>query len=130
MPAPAPALIVNPFSFYLFYLVLEENLIIFNFLLKFISEILFKLFSSSLNVHMVSLRQEQNPIMKFAVPFLKMFAFCMLWRAQFLSDFYSVFCVHQILISLPLSAKIWEQKVSSRVHAFTPRACTSLHGSL
>ena len=46
---------------------------------------------------MVSLRQEQNPIMKFAVPFLKMFALCMLWRAQFLPDFDSVFCVHQIL---------------------------------
>ena len=51
---------------------------------------------------MESLRQEQNPIMKFAVPFLKMFALCMLWRAQFLSDFYSVFCVHQILSSGPL----------------------------
>ena len=35
--------------------------------------------------------------MKFAVPFLKMFAVCMLWRAQFLSDFDSVFCVHQVL---------------------------------
>ena len=45
---------------------------------------------------MVSLRQEQNPIMKFAVPFLKMFALCMLWRAQFLSDFYSVFCVQKV----------------------------------
>ena len=51
---------------------------------------------------MVSLRQEQNSIMKFAVPFLKMLALCMLWRAQFLSDFYAVFCVHQILILLPL----------------------------
>ena len=30
----------------------------------------------------VSRRQEQNPIMNFAVPFLKML--CMLWRAQFL----------------------------------------------
>ena len=47
---------------------------------------------------MVSLRQEQNPIMKFAVAFLKMLALCMLWRAQFLLDFYAVFCVHQILI--------------------------------
>ena len=31
----------------------------------------------------------------------------MLWRAQFLSDFYAIFCVHQILILLP--AKIWDQ---------------------
>ena len=50
------------------------------------------------HIYMVSLRQEQNPIMKFAVPFLKMLALCMLWRAQFLLDFYAVFCVHQILI--------------------------------
>ena len=42
-------------------------------------------------LHMVSLRQEQNPIMKFAVPFHKMFALCMLWRAQFLPDFHLVF---------------------------------------
>ena len=51
----------------------------------------------STNLHpddyMVRLRQEQNPIMKFAVPFLKMLAFSMLWRAQILSDFYAVFCV-------------------------------------
>ena len=55
-----------------------------------------------LTLYMVSLRQEQNPIMKFAVPFLKMFTLCMLWSAQFLSDFYSVFCVHQILSFGPL----------------------------
>ena len=36
-------------------------------------------------------RQEQNPIKNFAVPFL-----------TFLSEFYAVFCVHQILILLPL----------------------------
>ena len=46
--------------------------------------------NSAVKGHMVSLRQEQNPIMKFAFPFLKMFALCMLGRAQFLSDFYSV----------------------------------------
>ena len=68
--------------------------------------------------HMVSLRQEQNPIMKFAVPFLKMFTLCMLWRARFLSDFYSVFCIHQILSSAPLLAKIQEQKVSQKVRIF------------
>ena len=34
-------------------------------------------------LYMVSLRQEQIPLMKFAVPFLKMLALCMLWRAQF-----------------------------------------------
>ena len=52
--------------------------------------------------HMVSLRQEQNPIMKFAIPVLKMFALCMLWKTQFLSNFYSVLCVHQILSFWPL----------------------------
>ena len=52
--------------------------------------------------HMVSLCQEQNPIKEFAVPFLEMFALCKLWRAQFLYDFYSVFCVHQILSFGPL----------------------------
>ena len=52
-------------------------------------------------LYMVSLCQVQYPIMKFAVPFLRMLVLCMLWRAQFLSDFYAVFCVHQILI-LPL----------------------------
>ena len=44
-----------------------------------------------LYIYMVSFHQDQNPIMKFAVPLLKMFALCMLWRAQFLYDFYSVF---------------------------------------
>ena len=52
---------------------------------------------SDQRLHMVSLRQEQNPIMKFVVPFLKMFALCMLWKAQFLSVFYAAFFVHQIL---------------------------------
>ena len=67
--------------------------------------------------YMVSLRQEQNPIMKFAVPFLKMLALCMLWRAQFLSDFYSVFCVHQ---------------KCARVHLRLVRAhlCTDLYENL
>ena len=51
---------------------------------------------------MVSQRQEQNPIINFDVPLLKMLTLCMIWRAQFLSDFYAVFCVHQILILLPL----------------------------
>ena len=46
--------------------------------------------------------QEQNPIMNFAVPFLKMLTHYLLWRAKFLSDFYAVFCVHQIVILLPL----------------------------
>ena len=55
-----------------------------------------------INIYIVSLRQEQNPIISFAVPFLKMLALCMLWRAQFLSDFYAVFCVYQILILSPL----------------------------
>ena len=41
-------------------------------------------------VHMASLCQEQNPIMNFSVPFLKMLTLCMLWRAQFKSDFYAI----------------------------------------
>ena len=41
--------------------------------------------------HMVSWRQEQHPIMNFAVPFLKMLTLYMLWRAQFLSDFIFAF---------------------------------------
>ena len=45
---------------------------------------------------MVSLRQEQNPIMNFGAPFLKMLALRIFWRAHFLLDFYAVFCVHQI----------------------------------
>ena len=36
---------------------------------------------------MVSWRQEQNLIMNFAVPLLKMLTLYMLWRAQFLSNF-------------------------------------------
>ena len=51
--------------------------------------------------------------MKFAVPFLKMLTLYMLWRAQFLSGFYAVFCVYQIL--LPLKAKILDQKVSQKI---------------
>ena len=39
---------------------------------------------------------------EFAVPFHKMLTLHMLWRAQFLLDFYAVFCIHQILILLPL----------------------------
>ena len=39
--------------------------------------------------HMVRWRQEQNPIMNFAVPFVKMLTLCMLWRARLLSDFYA-----------------------------------------
>ena len=38
------------------------------------------------NHHMVSRRQEQHPIMKSAVPFLKMLTLYMLWRTNFLSD--------------------------------------------
>ena len=53
--------------------------------------------------------------MNFAGPFLKMLTLYMLWRAQFLSKFYAVFCVHQILILLPLEAKILVQKVSHKV---------------
>ena len=41
------------------------------------------------STYMVSLRQEQNPIMNFAVPFLQMLALCMVWKAQYLSDFYA-----------------------------------------
>ena len=47
---------------------------------------------------MVSLRQEQNPIMKFAVPFLKMFALCMLWRARIFMKFETY--VHKIFIEI------------------------------
>ena len=52
--------------------------------------------------HVISWREQQNPDRNFAVPFLKIHTLYMLWRAQFLSDFYIVFCVHQILILLPL----------------------------
>ena len=45
---------------------------------------------------MVSLRQEQNPIMKFAVPFLKMFALCMLWRARIFMKFKTY--AHKIVV--------------------------------
>ena len=51
---------------------------------------------------MVDMCQEQNPIMNLVVVFLKMLALYVLWRAHFLSEFYAIFCVHQILISLPL----------------------------
>ena len=44
--------------------------------------------------------QEQNPILNFAVLFLKILTPYMLQRAQFSSDFYAVFCIHQILILL------------------------------
>ena len=39
---------------------------------------------------MVSLSQEQHFIMNFAVPFLKMLTLYMLWRAQFLTEFYAL----------------------------------------
>ena len=39
-------------------------------------------------IHIVSLCQEENSIMNFAVTFLKMLALYVLWRAQFLSEFY------------------------------------------
>ena len=67
---------------------------------------------------MVSLRQEQNPIMKFAAPYLKMLAHCMLWRAQFLSDFYAVFCIHQILILLPLLSYLGTEGVPKSQNIF------------
>ena len=63
---------------------------------------------------MVSLCQEQNFIMNFAVSFLKLLILYILWRAQFLSDFYAVFCIHQILILWPIQAKIWDLKVSQK----------------
>ena len=53
--------------------------------------------------------------MNFAVPFLKMLTLYILWKAQFLLDFYAIFSFHQILILLPLSAKIQEEKVSQKV---------------
>ena len=62
-------------------------------------------------VYLFHLNVHQN----FAVTFLKMLALYMLWRAQFLSEFYVVFCVHQILILLKLLAKIWEHNVSQKV---------------
>ena len=40
--------------------------------------------------HMVSLRQEQNPIMKFDVPFHKMFALCMQYLLNGSSDLYAI----------------------------------------
>ena len=46
---------------------------------------------------MVSQRQEQNPIMNFAVPFPKILTLYMLWRASFLEELYAVFCVYHIL---------------------------------
>ena len=64
-------------------------------------------FGSTLNpfwswvVSVVSLLQEQHSIMSFAVPLLKMLTLYRLWRAQFLSNFFAVFWVHQILILLP-----------------------------
>ena len=61
---------------------------------------------------MVSRRQEQHSIMNFAVAFLNLLTLYMLWRAQFLTEFYAVFCIYQILISVPLWAKILDQKVS------------------
>ena len=54
------------------------------------------------SIYMVSMAKEPHSVMNFAVDFLKMFPLCMLWRAQFLSDFYSVFCVYQILSCRPL----------------------------
>ena len=39
-------------------------------------------FVVNLNVHLVSMGQELNPIMNFAVTFLKMRALYVLWRAQ------------------------------------------------
>ena len=55
-------------------------------------------FVVNLNVHLVSMGQELNPIMNFAVTFLKMRALYVLWRAQSLSEFYAIFCSYQILI--------------------------------
>ena len=46
---------------------------------------------------MVSMGQEQNSIMDFAVTFLKMLALYVLWRAHFLSELYAVYCLYQIL---------------------------------
>ena len=52
---------------------------------------------------------------QFCFSFLKILALYMLWRAQFLSECYAVFCVHQILVLLPLRATIWDQKVSQNI---------------
>ena len=64
----------------------------------------FSIFYSKLSdfSHMVSRRQEQHSIMNFAVAFLNLLTLYMLWRAQFLTEFYAVFCIYQILIFLPL----------------------------
>ena len=61
-------------------------------------------------IYVVSRRQKQDPILNFAVPFLKMLTIYMLWRAQFSPDVYAVFFVHQILILLPLYAEIWGRR--------------------
>ena len=53
-------------------------------------------------IYMVSMCQEQHSLMNFAVCFFKMLPLNMLLRAQFLSEFYAVFCIHQILNLLPL----------------------------
>ena len=65
--------------------------------------------------YMVSFRQEQHSIMNFAVAFLNLLTLYMLWRAQFLTEFYAAFCIYQILIFLPLWAKILDQMVSQKV---------------
>ena len=52
------------------------------------------------HTQMVSRHLGQNPIMNFAVPFLKIIILFVLCRAKFLSDFRAVFCVHQALILL------------------------------
>ena len=54
--------------------------------------------------------------MKFAVPFLKILKLQMLWTAQFLSEFYAVFCLYQIFIFK--KAEILDQKVSQKVRIF------------
>ena len=63
---------------------------------------MFVVLGMGMRTHMVSWRQEQHSIMNFAVAFLNLLTLYMLWRAQFLTEFYAVFCVHQIRISVPL----------------------------
>ena len=93
----------------LFYVYLMKSGLILTFLIEIYANMQF---------YMVSFRQEQHSIMNFAVAFLNLLTLYMLWRAQFLTEFYAVFCIYQILIFLPLWAKILDQMVSQKVRIF------------
>ena len=70
-----------------------------------------------MSVHMVGLRQEQNPIMKFAVPFLKNARTLNFLESSIFIGF--LCCLLRLsdldLVLLPLKAKIWVQRVSEKV---------------